>query len=87
MNGRDFQRVMEGVHRDHREQIGKLAFQVAIYRKQLEDAGIQPDDLDDGELLRLWRASARMITTASEAAAFVLELGSEKELLADWARR
>jgi hypothetical protein len=71
-------RVLEAIHQTHRIETGKLAFQLAVYRKQLTDAGITPDDMGDEELMRLWRSAA---DTVSAASAFVAELGSGKELL------
>lgn len=76
-----FTRVLEAIHQQHRRDLGKMSFQIAVYRQQLQKAGIEPDDLLDEELERLWRSSARVISSASE---FFAELGTSKELLADW---
>lgn len=74
----DFPRVLEAVHQQHRIDTGKMTLQLSVYRQQLIDAGIEPADRDDEELMQLWKAAA---DTVSAAAAFVGLLGSGKELL------
>ena len=78
MNDADHARVLEAIHQRHRIDVGKLAMQLAVYRQQLEDAGIPPKDYQDEDLIRLWRAAA---DTVSAASSLLVELGSAKELL------
>lgn len=71
-------RVLEAVHQQQRVETGKLTLQLSVYRQQLIAAGIEPDDRDDEELIRLWRLAAN---TVSAASALVSELGPARELL------
>jgi hypothetical protein len=74
----DQARVLEAVHQQHRIDRDKLALQAAVYRQQLVQAGVDPDDRHEDELLRLWRVAA---DTVSAASALVAELGTQVELL------
>lgn len=71
-------RVVEAIEQRHRADTGRMALQLAVYRQQLLDAGVEPDDRSDDELMRLWRSAAAVVNTASM---FVMELGPAKELL------
>lgn len=70
--------VIAALHREHREQLGKMQMQLVLYREALEKAGIEPPDRDGEELLRLWRASARVI---ADAADLLHVYGTSKELV------
>jgi len=63
---------------------GKMVMQLLLYRKALEDAGIEPPDEEGAELLRLWRDSQAVMTAAAE---LLKTLGSSAEMLDDaWSK-
>lgn len=70
--------MVESLELGHREELAKMEMQLALYRSVLEQHGIDPPNEEGRELLKLWRDSAAVITTASE---FVAGLGSAKELV------
>lgn len=73
-------RVLEAMEERHRSDLGQMAMQLARYRMALEDNGIEPPDMQEAELLQMWRDCAAVVETASEV---VAKLGTAKELLAD----
>lgn len=70
--------ALEAMTLEHRAEVGKLAMQLALYRAELERHGIEPPDQTGEELLRLWRSSAAVVSTAGQ---LVAELGPAKEML------
>jgi hypothetical protein len=78
VNDHDHGRILAAVHQQHRIDRDKLALQAAVYRQQLVHAGLEPDDREDDDLIRLWRVAA---DTVSAASALVAELGTQVELL------
>ena len=70
--------ALEAMTLEHRAEVGKLAMQLALYRAELERHGIEPPDQTGEELLRLWRSSAAVVSTAGQ---LVAELGAGKEML------
>ena len=59
--------ALEAMTLEHRAEVGKLAMQLALYRAELERHGIEPPDQTGEELLRLWRSSAAVVSTAGRA--------------------
>jgi hypothetical protein len=70
--------AFEALTLEHRTELAKVRMQLVIYRKCLEEHGIEPPDKDGAELLEMYRHCSAVITTASD---FVSHLGSAKELL------
>lgn len=65
----------------HQQDLAKLRMQLIMYRMALEEAGIEPPDRDDGDLLEMWRACRRVLEAAHLC---VANLGTSMELLKDW---
>ena len=68
----------------HGQEIAKLRMQLVTYRAALEEAGIEPPDMEGADLLQMWRDCRKVIETANE---FVIGLGTSKELLGSWVSR
>jgi len=71
--------MVEAIQAQHRTEIAKLTMRLVTYRQALEDAGIEPPDHNEDELLSMWQDCRAVISTASH---FVADLRSAKELLA-----
>lgn len=61
-----------------RDDLSRERMRTLLYLQALRDAGIEPPDADDNELLQLWQDARAVVSTASE---FVHHLGTAKELL------
>ena len=70
--------ILEAKDLEHRVELAKAHMLLARYRAVLEEHGIAPPDPTGEELLKMWRDSAAVISTASD---FVAALGTSKELL------
>lgn len=70
--------VVEAMRSEHRKDLARLKMQVILYRRALQENGIEPPDRDDDELLEMWNDCRAVISTANH---FVAQLRSAKELL------
>ena len=70
--------IVEAMSYEYRAELAKLRMQLILYREALEEAGIEPPDRNDDELLQMWKNARAVISTASM---FVADLRSAKELL------
>ena len=81
MERADHERIIEAMELSHREDVGRLAMEIALYRAKLEEFGIEPPNRSGADLLTMWKRCMQMI---HHATTFAHELGSEKELLEVW---
>ena len=70
--------VLDQMLRLHREELGKMAMQVVLYREALEEAGIEPPDRTGADLLDMWRATAGVMAACGE---LLHVYGTSKEML------
>lgn len=70
---------VDAVHATYRSDMAKLQMRVVLYRRLLEEHGIEIPDHDDDELMQMWQDCRAVISTA---ATFTSHLRSAKELLA-----
>lgn len=73
--------LLEAMELQHRAEINKLAMKVALYRRLLEEHGIEPPDASGEDLLDMWRRCMGIVAHTHD---FVHRLGSSKELLEQW---
>ena len=74
----DVVRVVDALKAEHREEVGKLAMQLALYRDVIVDAGLEPPDRDGEDLLRLWQTTAEVMVAVAE---LIHVYGTSKEMI------
>ncbi len=73
--------LLEARVEEYRLELAKKEMQLVRYRRALLQHGIDPPDAGGEELLKMWSDCRTVVSTASQ---FIMDLGTSKELLADW---
>jgi len=59
-----FTGALEAAERQHKNDLGRVMAEVAVLRKQLEDAGIEPASHTGAEYLQMFRQAAEVVRVA-----------------------